>query len=326
MDSVLVQTYQNWECLVVDDGSTDGTKQIINNYQALDDRLVSLERSCEYLPGGNGARNMGLKQAKGDWVMFLDSDDLLLKTTLEERVNHVNRDKDANMYIFHTGLFYEAVGDCDRIWNVLNKGGTSNLNLILRFIDQDLPWHTTGVLWKKEYINKIGKWNEELLAWQDWEIHLRALLFNPRLAFSKNPPDNFYRQDVENSIASKKNTYKYFQWVASAVKVLEPLLLLPQNPVIIERYRYLIIRFFIIRPQQLKDKKLLWKICLSDFNFKTISGFKLKAFSFLEILSASHKLKKILRKIGFKNYYRQVKPHNTHLAAKFAVDYDLLKK
>jgi glycosyltransferase involved in cell wall biosynthesis len=71
LDSILDQTYSNWECLVVDDGSTDETKKVIHNYALKDPRISALERPPEKSKGANSCRNYGLSLAKGDYVIFL---------------------------------------------------------------------------------------------------------------------------------------------------------------------------------------------------------------------------------------------------------------
>ena len=79
--SVIAQTYNNWELIIVDDGSTDNTKKLVNKYCEIDYRIKyfyqeNSERSA--------ARNFGTSKAKGNWVCFLDSDDKFHKSHLEE--------------------------------------------------------------------------------------------------------------------------------------------------------------------------------------------------------------------------------------------------
>jgi glycosyltransferase involved in cell wall biosynthesis len=76
LDSVLAQTYTNWECIIVDDGSTDNTDEVVEEYVKKDSRFKYYHRPDEHLPGGNGARNYGFKMSKGEYVNWLDSDDL----------------------------------------------------------------------------------------------------------------------------------------------------------------------------------------------------------------------------------------------------------
>ncbi len=77
LDSVLAQTYQNWECIVVDDGSTDNTDELILNYIAKDNRFKYCHRPADKPKGANACRNYGLELAKGEYINWFDSDDLM---------------------------------------------------------------------------------------------------------------------------------------------------------------------------------------------------------------------------------------------------------
>lgn len=74
LDSVLAQTYTRWECIVVNDGSTDDTRTVARRYAAGDARFKYVEQANRGLPG---ARNRGLQEMRGDYVQFLDADDLI---------------------------------------------------------------------------------------------------------------------------------------------------------------------------------------------------------------------------------------------------------
>src|SRR5690606_30981203 len=87
LDSVIAQTYQNWECIVVDDGSTDDTAKVMEAYTAKDSRIQYHHRPPEHKPGGNGARNYGFKMSRGEYVNWFDSDDIMLPDFLEFKVN-----------------------------------------------------------------------------------------------------------------------------------------------------------------------------------------------------------------------------------------------
>lgn len=92
LDSILAQSYNNWECIVVDDGSSDTTVTILQNYCKKEPRIRFEHRSESHLPGGNGARNYGLELAKGDYIQWFDSDDLMHPDSIKTRIllAHVN--------------------------------------------------------------------------------------------------------------------------------------------------------------------------------------------------------------------------------------------
>lgn len=81
IQSVLNQTYTNWELIIVDDCSNDNTDEIVSNFQ--DERIHYLKN--ELNSGAAVSRNRALKEAKGKWIAFLDSDDLWMSEKLEKQ-------------------------------------------------------------------------------------------------------------------------------------------------------------------------------------------------------------------------------------------------
>tara|TARA_R110000823_G_scaffold243818_1_gene367997 strand:+ start:17891 stop:18835 length:945 start_codon:yes stop_codon:yes gene_type:complete len=90
LDSVLVQTYQNWECIVVDDGSTDATDDLMATYMAQESRFRYYHRPKDRLPGGNAARNYGIENSRGSYITFLDSDDYIAPFAIEDKLKYAN--------------------------------------------------------------------------------------------------------------------------------------------------------------------------------------------------------------------------------------------
>ena len=84
IDSVIVQTYPNWEMIIVDDGSKDNSPEIVNDYVRRDPRIHLIRKTNG---GSASARNMGLKASLGRYVCFLDSDDLWLPEMLEQQIS-----------------------------------------------------------------------------------------------------------------------------------------------------------------------------------------------------------------------------------------------
>ena len=83
IDSVLAQTYENWELLIIDDGSSDNSLEIVKSYAATDPRIRPISQANA---GSAAARNNGIKQARGQYIALLDSDDLWLPEFLESQI------------------------------------------------------------------------------------------------------------------------------------------------------------------------------------------------------------------------------------------------
>lgn len=102
IESVLSQTYQNWELLVVDDCSTDSSVALIEGYTQRDNRIRLLRN--ENNKGAAYARNVGLQQAQGKWIAFLDSDDLWMPEKLERQVAFMKEKGYAFTYTDYTRI------------------------------------------------------------------------------------------------------------------------------------------------------------------------------------------------------------------------------
>ncbi len=101
LESVLCQTYQNWECIIVDDGSNDNTAEVVGHYLKKDKRFSYLYQKNS---GVSAARNYGIKMATGNYIQFLDGDDLLSPNKLALQIDHFNDHKDID--ISYTNSYY----------------------------------------------------------------------------------------------------------------------------------------------------------------------------------------------------------------------------
>ena len=149
ISSVINQTYPNWELIIVDDGSTDNSIEVISRFVNADKRIKLFER--DRLPkGGSTCRNIGLQHAKGDFVIYLDSDDLLKSTSLENRIFEIKKNKYVDFVVYPMSTFYKKIGDSKSVWIPPSK------NHLSKFLSHDLPWQTMQPMWKKEFLMSIN--------------------------------------------------------------------------------------------------------------------------------------------------------------------------
>src|SRR6478752_5902047 len=99
LDSIRTQTYEAWECLVVDDGSTDNTREVVSRYAQQDARFRYLFQSNS---GVSSARNTALKEANGTYIQLLDADDLIEKEKLKLQVAFL--EKNANVDLVYSNI------------------------------------------------------------------------------------------------------------------------------------------------------------------------------------------------------------------------------
>jgi len=306
LDSVLSQTYPNWECIIVDDGSTDDTETVVIKYVKKDTRFQFCKRGENFKPGGSGARNYGAELSNSKFLLFLDSDDLLEKNALKNRIRRIiNFNNCFDLLISNTGIFKSKVGDSEFLWNIYKKSDTS-LDLLKKFLNNDMPWHTNGVTWSKDFFYKVGGWNESLKSWQDWDIHIKALLQNPIIIAGDDAPDNFYKIEGSNSIKDKFRTLNYYKSVKLAFfSVSEELEKKNMFKGVENEFKKLAYRTLINMAisnkfyfEPLKDIKLIIK-------FKKINAVVYFYFFFLDFFCQSTKIKKYLLRrlyLGYRDY------------------------
>ena len=93
LDSIKLQTYEKWECIIVDDGSNDNSIMVINEFVKTDNRFKFYDRPINKLKGANSCRNYGFEKSKGEFINWFDSDDIMhenrviVHTSLETRVS-----------------------------------------------------------------------------------------------------------------------------------------------------------------------------------------------------------------------------------------------
>jgi glycosyltransferase involved in cell wall biosynthesis len=203
LESVYNQTYSDWECIIVDDGSTDSTVQIINEYIKNKNKytLIANKQNTGRQPV---VLNQGIKLAKFDYVLILDSDDLLKDTCLGFRIEKMNKDLEMNIFP-NFCIFNEKIDDRGSMKNIYNH---KNPNYLHDFIIHKLPtaWQITSIIWKKDALKKIGFFNENMMRIVDVEISCRALIYDLTFhVFYDEEIDYYYRvTSSTNSVKIKR--------------------------------------------------------------------------------------------------------------------------
>jgi len=161
IDSVLQQTYQNFELLIIDDGSTDITKSVLTKYEN------SIKYFYQENKGPSSARNLGIRKAKGEFISFLDSDDRWLKRKLETQVKLA--ESDPNIKICYT----------DEIW-IRNGIRVNQKNIHKKhsgwIYQKCLPLciiSPSSVLMHREVFEEVGTFDEEQTVCEDYDLWLR---------------------------------------------------------------------------------------------------------------------------------------------------------
>jgi glycosyltransferase involved in cell wall biosynthesis len=197
LQSIRTQTYQNWECIVVDDGSTDNSFEVIQNYRERDKRIQVFKRIREP-KGAPTCRNIGMEQSKGEFIIFLDSDDVMADFCIERRMSFFKEHPTKDFLVFQSLIFEKEMHDKNLLWNIDTEENDLN-----RFLRTDALWPICGPIYKREIFKKTGLFREGLSFYQDFDLHLRMLLLDCKyLKFLDLEPDCFIRYHFNNSVSN----------------------------------------------------------------------------------------------------------------------------
>ena len=166
INSAFAQTYQSIEVVCIDNNSTDDTWKRLEELKV---KYPNLILDKESKPGAPSARNKGLSLARGEWIQFLDSDDLLLPSKIEHQVGYISND-----ISFIVGDFkYQYLnGDVKEI-------KLSENNIWVDLVHVRLG-NTCSNLYSRKYLVKIGYWNEVLTSSQEYDLMFRLLKLNDK--------------------------------------------------------------------------------------------------------------------------------------------------
>ena len=199
--SVLKQSYQNFEIVVIDDGSTDGSVDAVKTINDERIRLIHQENQ-----GVSAARNRGIKESKYEWVAFLDGDDLWGVNHLEEVVNMMNLFPHEKVYV--TSFEYS---DKREMYKNERKSSVFKIDDYFKEAINEIILWTSIVVLKKECIEKVGGFNINLNRGEDLDLWAR---FAKNYSIIKsNKITAIYRVDAENrtNLSKKlKNTHVYY--------------------------------------------------------------------------------------------------------------------
>jgi len=167
IESVINQTYQNLELIIVNDGSTDNSKEIIDKYRT-DQRIKYVQHDAN--KGIAKTKNTGIRLARGDYLAFLDQDDVWLPNKLEMQVNCF-KDQEEDVGMVCTGMiFTDEKLKSQRIFMGFKDDNQKELikSLYLQ------PTNSSGIMMvKKNCFSKVGFFDEGLYGWDDFEMWMR---------------------------------------------------------------------------------------------------------------------------------------------------------
>lgn len=199
IDSILSQTKTDFELLLIDDGSKDNSGRICDEYTEKDARVRVFHK-----PNGgvSSARNLGLDNAKGKWITFVDADDRCSCNYLEHLLSKVKDDTDL---IISYAVICDSTGEKAEVYPEYRVNATNFERL---FVDSDMHWHTSP--WAKLYRASIIyenslRFNEMMHIGEDADFLFSFMLITDKIYVSSDT-DYYYTCDVSGSLTKRINT------------------------------------------------------------------------------------------------------------------------
>lgn len=212
LDCIINQQYKNWECIVVDDRSEDATIELLTYYQVLDSRLRCIKRPLDYPSGANSCRNIGLSQSKGDYIQWLDSDDLISPEKIRSQIALL-RTSNADIATCRWGRFSNQSSKVQMLDMQAYRDFKSSKQFIDSLADDLGYFPIHSYLTKREIIVKSGPWLEGLTVNQDGEFIMRVISNSKTIKFCKEGIALYRRSD--HSSTSEYNEHKINDLISS---------------------------------------------------------------------------------------------------------------
>ena len=165
LGSVLNQSFQNWECFIVDDFSSDNTEEIVNKYHSQDDRIKFIRNNRT--KGAQGARNTGILASSGEWVVLFDSDNVMHPDFLKKCADVIDTDN-IDVVTTWSNVIDSNTNSIIRYFKWVNNG-----NIYKGILSAKCYVDNSSTLIRKNKLEEIGLLSEDCPAFQEWDTHIR---------------------------------------------------------------------------------------------------------------------------------------------------------
>ena len=228
IQSALDQTFRDFEIVVVDDGSTDDTTEIVSRFGAAVRYIYQPNR------GLSAARNRGIQAARGEWIGFLDADDLWLPTKLERQLSVLNGTAGGRVVVHSNYAILDEDGGIQLKWSQpgLNNPFPESLRSELSvrdFVFKNWVGVLTALVRRHE-VESIGGFDNELRGAEDWDLWLRLALAGHRFVYVEDSLAiyRWHRGSMQSAID---------QMLASRLRLLDKLFARPDLPLSVRSLR-----------------------------------------------------------------------------------------
>jgi len=201
------------ELILVDDGSTDGTLELARILQERygKERIVVIPLGWNQ--GAQVARNRGMEQARGEMILFCDSDDVLISSGLKVLAETLTKDALLDY------AYGKVIMTNEDLKPLEGRGSIGSPFVDSSFEMAGYHWHTMGALYRKSFLDKVGSWNLDLTGSQDWEYQARVKLAGGKGLFV-DTLIGYWRQHEGGRVGAAKFRPDYVRSVVKACDVI----------------------------------------------------------------------------------------------------------
>ncbi len=291
LDSLLAQTHHNWECIIVDDGSTDNTNEVVQIYLDKDARFHYYHRPAKKTKGANACRNYGFEVSKGEYVNWFDSDDLMLESNIEEKLNGFTNSID---FVISNSQNFTEKGIIGRPFNLNYQIPITAEN----FITHKIGWITNDVMLRRKSV--LILFDETLISGQEYIFFSKLLFYRingkylkKTLAKRRVHPDSIQEQLVSKNL-------KELHWYLNELALLRATekkmskKLINRSLKRLVRFSFNLTKSFSINLKQIKILGLLFKFkkfkdCFMYFSWMIFNLFTGRGYVFIRNIYLSLK-------------------------------------
>lgn len=285
--SIQKQTFIDWECIIVDDGSTDNTKEVIAPFLKNDKRFQFLKRPESYKKALPGCRNYGLDLAKGDYIIFFDDDDIPHPQNLELCVLELE-DPSISFCRYIREVFFEDFNyefDYSKTYTSFYIDKSD----IEKMLNNELQFNSCAVMWRAECFKK-NRYVETLLYCEEWELYsrivstgIRGISIEKSLFFGRKHPNSMTGEYIRKDAIRRASH-------------ADAILLAVQNLKEKQLLTYSLKRYFIAFSIDFEEYNLFENI-LNILELPTFEKMKWQLFyAVLPLRLAIHRNKKVLKR------------------------------
>ena len=189
LESIKNQSFLSWECILVNDGSTDQTEKILLDISKRNPQFHLINSKNL---GVSNARNIGINFSKGKFIQLLDSDDLIGPNKIEFQLNQLNSNSEID--IVYSGARYFK-NSLDKLYLFGRNGLFPTVEFtefdtdLLEVVKLRNPYVTSAPLYRRSVFNKVGLYDTNLKYLEDWDFQIRCVLENLKFQYSPFNPD-----------------------------------------------------------------------------------------------------------------------------------------